>query len=111
MKKDQRTPLAGEGPRKSNPHASRFNRHIAAWKQTTSALPVEAKQPGNYLRDRKLEGPYPVCLPREFAAYNLLPDVRDGALALFEELEIPWQDQAGLGLSELMVGRVRHPGS
>lgn len=45
-----------------------------------------------YRRAGQLQGPYPVCLPAEFASHNLLPDVRDGAIALFTELAIPWHD-------------------
>lgn len=99
IKRNQRSPLAGAGPRKSNPYASRFNRHLAGWKQTTSTLPVAAKHLGHYLRGGALEGPYPVCLPREFADHNLLPEVRDGALALFTELDIPWHDSVDGGPS------------
>ena len=99
IKKHQRTPLAGEGPRKTNPYASRFNRHLAAWKQTTSTLPLDATHAGHYLRGGALEGPYPVCLPREFANHNLLPDVREDALALFVELDIPWHDSVDGGPS------------
>jgi hypothetical protein len=88
----QRTPLAGEGPRKTNPFASVHNRLSVAWKQRTTALPDGARAPGHYSRRGKLEGPYPVCLPPEYADHNLLPEVRDGAIALFAELDIPWHD-------------------
>lgn len=32
------------------------------------------------------------CLPAEFARHNLLPQVRDGALNLFHDLDIPWHN-------------------
>ncbi len=69
------------------------------WKQRTGTLPAEAKTAGIYLRDGKEEGPYPVCLPREYASYNLLPEIRDGALALFKDLDIPWHDSVDGGPS------------
>jgi hypothetical protein len=97
--KTQRTPLAGEGPRKPSPYASRFNKHLTAWKQATTTLPPEAKLPGLYLREGKLEGVYPICLPREFAALNLLPEVRAGAIALFADLDIRWHDHVDGGPS------------
>lgn len=96
---NQRTPLTGEGPRKTNPYASEHNRLAMAWKQRTGTLPDEARVPGHYSRRGKLDGPYPVCLPIEYATHNLLPEVRAGALALFAELDIPWHDSVGGGPS------------
>jgi len=96
---NQRMPLAGEGPRKTNPYASEQNKLAMAWKQRTRSLPDEARVPGHYPRRGKLEGPYPVCLPIEYASHNLFPDVRDGAIELFTELDIPWHDSAGGGPS------------
>ena len=55
--KPQRTPLAGEGPRKTNPYASKHNKLAVAWKQRTLTLPDEARVPGR-LREA------PACLPR-----------------------------------------------
>ncbi len=95
----QRAPLAGEGPRKTNPYASFHNRLAIAWKQRTTSLPEDARKPGHYSRRGSLEGPYPVCLPPEYADHNLLPDVRDGAIALFDELDIPWHDSVAGGPS------------
>ena len=43
-----------------------------------------------------MDGPsYDFCLPPEYAAYSLLPEVREHALALFAELGVPWH--AGIG--------------
>lgn len=95
----QRTALAGEGPRKTNPYATTHNRLAMAWKQRTATLPQEAREPGHYSRRGTLEGPYPVCLPIEYATHNLLPAVRDGALALFAEVDIPWHDSVAGGPS------------
>lgn len=97
--KDQRAPLAGEGPRNTNPYASIHNRLSVAWKRRTATLPEEAREPGRYSRRDKLEGPYPVCLPIEFASHNLLPEVRDGAIELFAELDITWHDSVAGGPS------------
>ncbi|MCL2541251.1 MAG: hypothetical protein FWE71_02190 [Nocardioidaceae bacterium] len=95
----QRTPLAGEGPRKTNPYATTHNRLAIAWKQRAATLPDEAREPGHYSHGDRLQGPYPVCLPLEYAAHNLLPEVRDGALALFAELDISWHDSVAGGPS------------
>ena len=96
---NQRTPLTGEGPRKTNPYATTQNRLAMAWKQRAATLPDEAREPGYYSRRGKLEGPYPVCLPIEYADHNLLPEVRDGAIALFKTLDIPWHDSVAGGPS------------
>lgn len=96
---NQRTPLPGEGPRKTNPHATTHNRLAMAWKHRTATLPKEAREPGHYPRRGELEGPYPVCLPIEYAAHNLLPDARDGAITLFQEFDIAWHDSVAGGPS------------
>ncbi|MBD3947549.1 PGN_0703 family putative restriction endonuclease [Nocardioides ganghwensis] len=72
------------------------NRQAVAWKHRSPVLPADARRPGYYRGDR---GPYPVCLPGEHASYNLLPEVRDAAIALFHELDIPWHDGVDSGPS------------
>ena len=62
----------------------------------TPTLPAEARTNGAYGRDNKT---YPVCLPVEFAAHNLLPEVRSEAIALFRVLDIPWHDSVAGGPS------------
>ena len=94
--KKQRTPLTGEGPRKTNPYATEQNDLAVAWKQRSLTLPDEARVPGVYEKHQRA---YPVCLPIEYASHNLLPDVRDGATELFDELDIPWHDSVGGGPS------------
>ena len=94
--KPQRTPLAGEGPRKTNPYASEHNKLAVAWKQRSLTLPDEARVPGVYEKHQRA---YPVCLPIEYASHNLLPEVRDGAIELFTELDIPWHDSVAGGPS------------
>src|SRR5690348_6519736 len=63
-----------------------------AWKMSTPTLPPAAKVPAPYVsKTGTANGPaYDFCLPREFAALSLLPEVREPALALFAELGIPW---------------------
>jgi hypothetical protein len=72
-------------------------RCATAWKKHTDSLPDEARAPAAWLgKGARSEGrPYPFCLPAEFASLNLLPEVRRSALALFDELGIPWH--AGVG--------------
>lgn len=77
-------------------YASVQNRQSVAWKQRTPTIPEDARRPGHY---RGTLGPYPVCLPAEFASYNLLPEVRDGAIDLFRDLDIPWHDGVDTGPS------------
>ncbi len=77
-------------------YANRQNAVQIAWKQRSGTLPDDARQDGIYPRfDRS----FPYCLPPQHAALNLLPDVRHGADALFEELGIPWHDSVGGGPS------------
>lgn len=64
----------------------------AAWKQSTAALPNEAREAAQYVsKDGQATGPLrDFCLPATYAQYNLLEPHRDSALALFAELGIPW---------------------
>jgi hypothetical protein len=80
----------------TNPYASQHNRLATAWKARTDTLPDDARVPGVYQSHGRA---YPVCLPVELASYNLLPEVREGALALFRELDIPWHDAVADGPS------------
>jgi len=92
----QRAMRAAEGPRRTNPYATVQNKLAVAWKQRSSTLPEAARVPGVYEKHQRA---YPVCLPIEYASYNLLPEVRDGAIELFSELDIPWHDSVGGGPS------------
>jgi hypothetical protein len=67
-------------------------RCATAWKIHTELLPSAAKAPAPFAgKDGRAGGPaYDFCLPAELAEHNLLPEVREGALALFAELGIPW---------------------
>lgn len=64
----------------------------AAWKATTGSLPDAARAAAPYVdKDGSAgEKPLPFCLPADLADLNLLPGIRERALALFRELEIPW---------------------
>lgn len=67
-----------------------------AWKGATPTLPAEARGPGRYIRDGEPSGrPLDLCLPVEFARLNLLPDVRDAALAFFAEEQVAWHGGGG----------------
>lgn len=63
-----------------------------SWKRSTSTLSDSAREAAPYVGKEGKPGhkPYDFCLPPEHAALSLLPEVRDSALALFAELEIPW---------------------
>jgi hypothetical protein len=77
----------------------------AAWKMQTTSLPPDAKHPAPYVGKDGLPGStlFDFCIPAEFAAHNLLPDVRDTALTLFAELGIPWHAGVGGGPSNHLV--------
>lgn len=77
----------------------------SAWKLRTPTLPVDAQLPARYVsKDGSERGPeYDFCLPAEFAAFSLLPEVRDSALALFAELGIPWHAGVGAGPSNHLL--------
>jgi hypothetical protein len=77
----------------------------AAWKMQTIALPVEAKEPAPYIGKDGQAGStfFDFCLPPEWAEFNLLPEVRTTALALFAELGIPWHAGVGSGPSNHLV--------
>ncbi len=69
------------------------------WKRTTSLLPPEAREQGTYFivqetpmgqRIHTEKGPFPYCLPRRFAAHNLLPSIRGEALRRMHRFGIAW---------------------
>lgn len=63
-----------------------------AWKRSIEVLPEAAKIPAPYVGKDGQVGPrpYPFCLPPAYSPLSLLPEVRDDAIALFAELQIPW---------------------
>jgi hypothetical protein len=69
--------------------AKKQRENASRWKQSTITLPDEARIAAPYV-GRADSPPYPFCLPADWAAANLLPDVRQRALELFAELGIPW---------------------
>ena len=72
-------------------------RAAISWKTTTSTLPDAARVDAPYMRDGQPQGSYPACLPSEFAEFNLLPDVRDVAIALFAAEQIQWHAAINAG--------------
>lgn len=77
----------------------------AAWKASSPTLPELARLPARYVDKDGLErGPeYDFCLPAEYASLSLLPEVREPALALFAELDIPWHAGVGRGPSNHLL--------
>ncbi|MEP1125284.1 MAG: hypothetical protein ABJH68_15475 [Ilumatobacter sp.] len=72
---------------------SAVERHRAArWKLSTPTLPDDARRPAPYVgkTGSASNATYPFCLPARYATLSLLPEVRDVALSLFDELGIPW---------------------
>ena len=81
------------------------------WKGTTSTLPPPARANGRCWvesrRQRHLVGPFPVCLPVEHASLNLLPSIRDEALARFARHDIEWHGGRELPSSHLLDSQVQ----
>jgi hypothetical protein len=73
-------------------YTSQERARAAAWKASTATLPDAARQPAPYLGQtgRPSTRDYDFCLPAAYAAWSLLPEVRERALPLFRELGIPW---------------------
>ena len=73
------------------------------WKAATTTLPDDARQDGTYFAKQQgrsgqvtwqeSEKAYAHCLPRAFAAHNLLAGVRDEALARFQRFGIAWHSE------------------
>lgn len=76
-----------------------------AWKSHTTTLPDEARLPAPYVGKTGSAGTarYEFCLPPEHAALNLLPEVRELALAFFAEERIPWHASVGTGPSNHLL--------
>jgi hypothetical protein len=77
----------------------RCREQAAAWKAGTAHLSTDAKSPARWINHAGVEVNAPVsfCLPPAFASYNLLPEVRQGALTLFRDLDIRWHSGVGDG--------------
>jgi hypothetical protein len=76
----------------STSFAKKQRENASRWKQSTMTIPEGARVDAPYVGKGGRPGPtpYPFCLPAEWAAANLLPGVRERALAHFAELGIPW---------------------
>jgi hypothetical protein len=77
----------------------------AAWKHRSNTLPATARVPAPYVGKDGQAGStfYDFCLPPAYATLSLLPEVREAALALFAELEIPWHAGAAAGPSNHLL--------
>lgn len=64
--------------------------NAVCWKATTTLLPDAARRPAPFF-DRVGDRPRDVCLPAEFAQFNLLPPARDIGIAFFNKYGIKWQ--------------------
>src|SRR3954454_13874225 len=71
--------------------ATKQRENASRWKQSSPSLPDAARLDAPYVG--KAGGPgktdYPFCLPPKLARSNLLPEIREQALAVFAELGIP----------------------
>lgn len=87
-----------------NDYVTSQRRKAVAWKAATTDLPDQARAPGHY-RNRAGNnlGPYPFCLPQNYATHNLLPDIRQAALNQFTRLDIPWHDSINGGPSNHLL--------
>lgn len=84
-------------PRARTDYAALANLGLARWKATTDSLPNQARLPG-VVRNRAGQNvDVDYALPRDYAEYNLLPEVRQQALALFKKLHISWHQGVAEG--------------
>lgn len=73
-------------------YSARERERAIRWKISSLTVPPQAQVPAPYFsKDGRSGGAmYDFCLPADFASISLLPEVRVSAVALFEELGIPW---------------------
>ena len=86
-------------PRARTTYATLTNRGLAKWKATTASLPDQARRPGVVRNRAGQDVDVDYALPRDYAQYNLLPEVRQQALALFKDLHITWHQGVADGPS------------
>lgn len=83
---------------------ARVRQAALVWKAHSPSLPDLARLAGYYTRpDGDRIGPFDICLPQEFAACNLLSDVREAVLELFSREEIKWHDSVAGGPSNHLL--------
>lgn len=79
-------------------------RQQMAWKASSSTLPESARVDGKTWVDGRFErlevGPYPICLPVEHAALNLLASVREESIRRFQKHNIQWHGWTPTGVDE-----------
>ena len=73
------------------------NEILLRWKRWSPDIPDGARVDGDYARYPGRR--FPLCLPREFAEYNLLDEVRATAMGMFTSLSIVWHDGVNGGPS------------
>jgi hypothetical protein len=73
------------------------NDRARRWKDSTRTLSREAKAPGEVRARGGALVEVDYALPRAYATHNLLPEVREPALALFEEHQIAWHQSINGG--------------
>lgn len=62
-------------------------RYLVEWKATSASIEDSARGPGVYKQHAR-----PFCLPRDYAAQNLVPEIRHGIRAYFDRHAIKWHD-------------------
>lgn len=94
---ESRLPDGSPAPLQS--YVSRSNASAVRWKQESQTLPSAAKLPG-VVKSRSGDAvPLDHVLPDQYAAHNLLPEVREPALKLFRDLDIKWHQGVNGGPS------------
>lgn len=86
-------------------YSARERQRAIRWKMSSPLVPLEARVPAPYVdKDGRSGGAkYDFCLPSEHASISLLPEVRESALTLFEELGIPWHASVAGGPSNHLL--------
>lgn len=84
-------------PKASRNYARESNVRGQRWKQVSGVLPAGARGPGEVRARGGALVEVDYALPRPYAAHNLLPEVREPALALFEEHQIAWHQSVNGG--------------
>ncbi len=95
-------------PRARADYAALANQRLIDWKATSPTLPDEARKPGVIRTRAGRDVAVDYCLPTGYTNYNLLPEVREQALEVFEQLGITWhQGVAGGPTAHLRSSQVQ----
>jgi len=83
-------------------------KRATAWKNNSPTISPDARHAARYIGNADpAGGPYPFCIPAEFASLSLLPEVRGPAIALFHELGIPWHPDGKGPSNHLLSSQVQ----